>query len=319
VVAVLALLALQGGAAPIQERPVTVPGVIPLGGTLTLPTGDGPFPGVVIVHGSGGGDRDGTLGPNTPYRDLARGLAERGIAVLRYDKRSGVQPFWFLGKPFTVNDEVIDDAVSALAVLRRAAEVDPARTVLVGHSFGGYLAPRIAARDNHLAGLVLWSGAFEASIPDLMEMQLDYLMSLSPADSTRLRGQRQAVGVMAEQIARLVLADSTNPALYLGAPPAYWLDLRGYHPAAAMRSRPEPLLVLAGSRDYQVPPALVESYLADLAGRSAVTVHRYEGLNHLLIAGTGPASPADYRVAGRVSDRVIDDLAAWITALPPRR
>ena len=63
-----------------------------LPGTLTLPAGQGPFPALILVHGSGPGDRDETVGPNKPFRDLSEGLNERGIAVFRYDKRTRVHP-----------------------------------------------------------------------------------------------------------------------------------------------------------------------------------------------------------------------------------
>ena len=79
------------------------PGALP--GTLTLPRGAGPFAGVVLVHGSGAHDRDATIGPNKPFRDLAHGLADHGIAVLRYVKRTKMHPQHFSGGAFTVDDE----------------------------------------------------------------------------------------------------------------------------------------------------------------------------------------------------------------------
>jgi predicted dienelactone hydrolase len=63
-----------------------------LGATLTLPTGTGPFPAVVLVHGSGPQDRDEPLGANRVFRDLAEGLASKGVVVLRYDKRTKIYP-----------------------------------------------------------------------------------------------------------------------------------------------------------------------------------------------------------------------------------
>ena len=83
--------------AGLTERAITVPGPVPLPGTLTLPAGRGPFPGLIIVHGSGSGDRDLTMGTVPPlslikpYRDLAWALDQRGVVVLRYDKRSRVR------------------------------------------------------------------------------------------------------------------------------------------------------------------------------------------------------------------------------------
>src|SRR5262245_59059744 len=129
----------QGLPPGLTEREVTVPGPVPLPGTLTLPAGKGPFPALIIVNGSGAGDRDLTMGPQPPlslikpYRDLAWGLAQQGVAVLRYDKRTRVAPMWYMGKTFTVWDETVQDALAALTLLRQQPEVNAARTYLIGH------------------------------------------------------------------------------------------------------------------------------------------------------------------------------------------
>ena len=97
----------------------------PLGGTVTTPVGKGPFPGAVLVAGSGPNDRDENVLANHPFKDLAEGLSSNGIAVLIYDKRTRVYP----GAPvkhLTVDYEVIDDAVAAVAILEHQPGVDPA-------------------------------------------------------------------------------------------------------------------------------------------------------------------------------------------------
>ena len=72
-----------------KEREVTIgEGEWKVPGTLTIPNGAGPFPAAVLVHGSGPNDRDETLGGVTVFKDLAEGLAPKGIAVLRYEKRT---------------------------------------------------------------------------------------------------------------------------------------------------------------------------------------------------------------------------------------
>lgn len=304
--------------AGVSEREITVPGPVPLPGTLTLPAGKGPFPALIIVHGSGGGDRDLTMGPTPPlseikpYRDLAWGLAERGVVVLRYDKRTRVQPMWYANRTFTVREETVEDAASALALLRQQPEVAASRTYMIGHSLGGMVAPRIALADGKLAGVILLAGATRAQVVEQVERQLAYIQSVSGPDSTAIKAQRAQLAPLLERIKALTPADSASTQILLGAPASYFLDLARYDPALAMREVKLPLLVLQGMRDYQVTPDQLEDWLKTLGERRDLTVKRYEKLNHLFLAGEGPPSPADYRRAGRVEPVVISDIAEWI-------
>ena len=142
------------------EEPITVGARDwPLPGTLTRPKGIASPPLVILVHGSGPNDRDETLGPNTPFRDLAQGLATRGIAALRYDKRTFAQKEKLLkqglDKTITIKEEVLDDVMAALDKSRSLPGIDANRIFVMGHSGGGSLAPLIAQRDGHLAGIIL--------------------------------------------------------------------------------------------------------------------------------------------------------------------
>jgi dipeptidyl aminopeptidase/acylaminoacyl peptidase len=142
-----------------REKPVTVgQGKWALPGTLSLPVGSGPFPAVVLVHGSGPNDRDETIGPNKPFKDLAQGLASQEIAVLRYEKRTKQYPAECVAMmaQFTVKEETIDDVVAAVALLGKTPGVDPRRIFVLGHSLGGMVAPRIAKAAPGIAGLSLW-------------------------------------------------------------------------------------------------------------------------------------------------------------------
>lgn len=274
-----------------KEEPVTIgTGEWTLPGTLSIPPGR-MLPAVVLVHGSGPSDRDETIGPNKPFRDLAWGLADRGIAVLRYDKRSRVYGGKLsANKNLTVREETVDDALLAAKLLRGRPEIDPKRVFILGHSLGAMVAPRIGADDPSLAGLILMAGATRPLL-DVAREQLEYIASLNPGATTPEQGLEM---------------------LKKAAPDSYWKDLDDYHPAQAAAKLKMPMLILQGERDYQVSQADLKGWRDALSDRKDVTIKSYPTLNHLFIAGTGKSTPAEYQQAGHVADFVLDDIAAWI-------
>jgi uncharacterized protein len=290
-----------------------------LPGTLAMPNGGGPFPAVVLVAGSGAQDRDETIGPNKPLRDLAWGLASNGIAVLRYEKRTKVYQAEMAAtaSEITLREETTDDAIAAVDLLRATPGIDPARVFLAGHSLGGYLAPRIAASaPGHLAGIALLE-ANARPLQRLIEDQLAYLASDDGGADPQAKAMLEALPAQVALVESPDLSPSTPVSdLPLGIPAAYWLDLRGYDPTTTARDLSIPIFLTQGGRDYQVPPSELATWRAALAGRDGVTVREYPALNHLLLAGSGPSKPAEYSQPGHVAPEVVKDLAAWVTSVP---
>ena len=300
-------------ASAYTEREVTIgSGEWALPGTLSVPSGPGPFPAVVLVHGSGPNDRDESFGPNKTFKDLALGLASRGVAVLRYDKRTlvhraKVAPL----TQFTVKEETIDDAIAAVDVLRNTPSINPTKIFVLGHSLGGTVAPRIAAADPRVAGLIVMAGA----VRSLDQSVFDQYTYLAQADGTVSAAEQKIIDEAKNTIdvvAKLTPADAKSGRSIAGGPVSYWLDLRGFDPPAAAARLPQRMLILQGARDYQVTVADFERWKTALAGKANVQFRLYPALNHFFLAGTGKSLPAEYQIPGHVPVEVIEDIAGWI-------
>ena len=301
--------------ASFEERPVTIKtGRWELPGIVTLPKTPETHPAVVLVHGSGPNDMDESIGPNKIFKDLAYGLASRGVAVLRYEKRS--HKYGGNGtddrNATTVKDEVIDDARSAVALLATIPEIDPRRIFVAGHSLGAFLAPRIASGNSQIAGIVMLAGNVRP-LEDLVVEQVRYEASLAGPVTPAIQ---KAIDD-AEASAKAMRDPDLKPGMtvsLIGAPlPAsYVLDLRAYHPTEVAASLSVPIFVMQGERDYQVTMTDFGLWQKALAGHRNATLKSYPALNHHFMPGTGPGSPVEYMKPNHVERTVIEDLAAWL-------
>ncbi len=303
--------------ATFTETEITVTtGQWQLPGTLTMPNGAGPFPGVVLVHGSGPNDRDETLGPNKPFKDLAWGLATQGIAVLRYEKRTKhYQTEMAAETGFTVDHETVDDAASALNLLRATQGIDPARVFVLGHSLGAHLAPRIATKltaggGDGPSGLVMMAAPARDML-NLVVEQSEYLVNLDGQVTETEAGQ---IAALQQQVSVIRQGGLKAGEAALGSYQAYWTDILGYDQVAAAKALSIPLLLLQGERDYQVTMTDYALWDEEIGGRPNVTMKSYPGLNHLFARGEGKPDPAEYENPGNVEKEVIDDVARWIKA-----
>ena len=287
-----------------------------LPGTLALPAGVPRPAAIVLVHGSGPNDRDESIGPQKPFRDIAEGLASRGIAVLRYEKRTRFAAAR-LAKlaSFTVQEETVDDALAAAEYLRGRADIDPRRVIVLGHSLGGYLVTRIGLRDPSLAGLISLAGSTRP-FEDLVVEQLTYLASLAGNPPEALKAIEKAKAEAA-RVKALTPESKVSPSdLPFSAPLSYWLDLRGYDPATGARALKQPMLILQGERDYQVTMTDFGRWQDALKDRKNVRFRSFPALNHLFQAGEGKSTPSEYTKApGHVAQEVVDEIATWVAGI----
>jgi uncharacterized protein len=287
----------------------------PLPGTLVLPKGDGPFPAVVMIVGSGAHDRDETVGPNKAFRDLADGLAAAGVASLRYDKRTYAYATKMMGRDVTVDDEVTDDAVTALQLLAKQPHIDPRRVFILGHSLGAFMAPRIGQRDPQLAGIIMMAAPPSLGLDTIIK-QMRYQASLSGMPAAQID---QKLAPLIKQRDILAHADPAHPPAgnFFGAPAGYWLSVRDYDPVATAKHLREPMLLLQGGSDIQVfPQQDFVAWQAAFAHDPRVTLIEYPGLSHMFMPASQPPSPDDDYKPGHVDAKVIQDIASWIKAQP---
>jgi dienelactone hydrolase len=275
-----------------------------LGATLTIPTGPGRFPAAVLIHGSGPQDRDETVGANRVFRDLAEGLSSKGVAVLRYDKRTKVYGAK-MGSSTSIDDEVILDALAALRQLAARPEVDPKRVFVIGHSLGALLAPEIGVRAGNVAGVVALAPPGRPPW-DIVLAQMRYLEA--PPD--------QIADI--EKKAAILRQGKAPEGNLLGASGAYWLDWSKRDGVAMAKKLGKPVLVLRGDRDFQVADEDLATWRVGLEGQKGAIVQTLPRLNHLFIRGEGKPSPSEYDNPDHVDPNVIEMIRKFIVAASAR-
>ncbi len=285
-----------------------------LPGVLTVPKGEGPFPAVVLVHGSGSSDKDETIGNLKPFRDLAEGLAELGIAVYRFDKRSYIYGTELMNnRQMTLEEESIEDAVNAVQLLAEQEKIDPDRIFVLGHSLGGNAIPAIAREleqaEKRARGFVMMA-ASPRSLDVLMREQYDFLYSLTPDLTEAQQAEKDAVFADLDRLKDLdALAEDDT---VMGVYSAYWKWLASYDILQAAEEITSPVLLLQGEEDYQVTMVDFGIWKDAVGGKENWTLISYPGLTHPFTAGQKTEGSAIYSRTDRMDGQVIRDIADFV-------
>jgi pimeloyl-ACP methyl ester carboxylesterase len=281
---------------------------IKLAGTLTLPKGDGPFPAVVLVSGSGPQDRDESLFEHKPFLVLADHLAKCGIACLRYDDRGfGNSKGNFAG---ATSADFATDAHAAVLFLKADKRIDPKRVGIAGHSEGGLIAPLVAAEHpGDVAFIVLLAGPGISGERVLYEQALDFgkladeavtdkdireftaaVMPIMKSGKTTAEVTKELSEAMMKLVAtekdekkRKQAEAGVGMTVQLLADPWYRWFVQ-HDPAPTLAKVKCPVLALNGEKDTQVKAKqnleVIESTLKQ-SGHKAFRCVELKGLNHL--------------------------------------
>jgi len=299
-------------ASRVQEKEVRITaGSFSVMGTLAWPkTGKGPFPGVLLLSGSGPNDRDETVGGTRPLRDIAVGLANRGFAVLRFEKRTWAYRMNIAAlapDALTLKEEYFDDAAAALKVLAADPLVDGKRLSVAGHSLGGWVLPSLfaglgAERDRIRHLVLLAPGGTD--LGETLLSQIRFRLSLAPENESMKAALAEAeTGISA------LRSGGTFPGLLLGASAAYWKDVLSRDPAAPAKATAVDMLLVRGEKDFQCSAEDFAGWQAALGTRKNTAFVTLPELNHLFVETEGQSTGVEYFREGYVSQGLVDLLA----------
>lgn len=274
-------------------------------------------PVVLLVHGSGVADKNETIYLNTPFLDLAHGLAEYNIATYRYDKRFFTYPQlaqeW--GNQVTYDVEILEDVAYAIEML--TLEENLGDIYVLGHSLGGMLTPAIASLHPQVKGIISMAGSpqplYEISYQQNKAIESYY--QANPMDTSAMKQFETQMAQVEEEILTLRgdfshLPDDT---FLLGLPVAYQRSAKQYAGVEYLEEMTVPMLILQGEADFQVLSSVDYAlYQSLLSQRENVTFCLYPNLNHMMMESSGEIGVQDYYKEQAVSPLVVEDIAKFI-------
>jgi uncharacterized protein len=293
-----------------------------IGASITKPaSAPAPLPAIVLIGGSGSTDRDGFVAGVPILGQLAADLVAAGFFVVRYDKR-GVGQSGGRTETSTLNDYA-EDARAIVAWLdKQRRDVDKKRIALVGHSEGAWVAMRAAAQDKRVAAVALIAAPAVTGSELVLEQQRHALERMKIPDA-----EKQAKVELQKQINAAALKGSgwegVPNELRVQADTLWFQSFLGFDPARVMKDIRQPVLIVQGELDTQVPVHHADR-LAELArGRkrkTAVDLVKVPGVNHLLLpAKTGDVEEYAGLTEKKVSSAAASAIAAWLDkAMRPR-
>lgn len=287
----------EAEAVSVGEHSLTGEYVTPAPGVTTRPVT------AILLGGSGPTDKDGTVGSTHILKDLAAGLAAAGISSLRYNKRYLEQPN--SDGAMTLATEVLDDAAAALDLVAGLPGSSGHRVVVIGHSLGGMLVPHLLASHADVAGGVILAGS-PRHLADILHDQL--VARLGDGEDAEAERERLASEVAAAKAA------TGGEEQILGVSGTYWESVTRIHGSLAqdLATAGDPILILHGGDDGQLPAATDHEPWAEVASGPTVERRLFEGLNHLLMPTADTQGNLDYVTPNHLDPQVVAAISDWV-------
>lgn len=269
-----------------------------LDGILTLPVNVEDPPVAILIQGSGQSDFDETVGELKPFRDLAHGLAENGIASIRFNKRYYQRLSLVNEIPVTIRTEVLEDVNAAIEFAQSRSDLNGENLFLIGHSLGGMLAPVIAEENTAVRGIVSLAGS-PRRLEDILCSQYEHQLRQRGFSEEEIAEKAVSVQREAERVKTLADGEESE---YFNVNGIYWKSLNEVDTAGAALALEIPMLFLQGDADVQVYADIdFPAWQALLAGKENCRFRLYEGLGHFFDNEEGKVDPA-----------VIEEIAGFI-------
>lgn len=279
-------------------------------GELTKPKNTKePFKLAVIVGGSGPTNRDGGIGKIEPYKDIAEGLAEAGIASFRYDKRTFSHKDNLTEediKSFTVKEEYTDDYSEIIKHFSNKDYIDKDNIYIIGHSQGGHILPMLEKANPFAKGYISLA-ANSTTLDKLMIEQYERTLKENQLSDEEKKEINKTIEEL-KQVEKLTVASASEK--FAGIEGNYWVDFNRYNVVEEFKKINKPILILQGKNDYQVREKEFNAFKEGLNGKENVELKMYNGLTHLFTKGE--KNLASYYVNAKVEQVVIDDIVNFI-------
>ena len=233
----------------------------------------------------------------------------KGIASYRFDKRTLSNPETFNDKG-TIDDEVTNDILNIIKCFKADSQFKAYEIMVLGHSLGANVMPRIANQSNQIAKIILLAGNARP-LEVLVAEQYDHLYQLDPSPEL-FEGSKKIKEQIAVLKSKEFNLNTPKENLPFNLSAYYWKSLLDYKPLQEVKKVKLPILILQGERDYQVTMKDFQLWKEALKNNNKATLISYPKLNHLFIAGEGISGPKEYTIKGHVDENVINDIAAFI-------